>query len=42
MSVGWINWKGEWYYLDTDGKMLSDTITPDGYRLGANGAWMAN
>lgn len=26
------------YYFDADGYMLSDTITPDGYRVGADGA----
>ena len=28
-----------WYYLGTDGAMLTDTVTPDGYRVDGNGAW---
>lgn len=29
---------GNWYYLGADGVMLTDTVTPDGYTVGADGA----
>ena len=31
---------GKWYYVGADGKMLANTTTPDGYRVGADGAWI--
>ena len=34
-------WSGE-YYLDADGKMLTDTLTPDGYYVGSSGIWVAH
>lgn len=36
----WVNWKGVWYYLGDTGKMLTNTTTPDGYKVDANGAWI--
>ena len=39
MKTGWLNDNGTWYYFNTSGAMLSNT-TVDGYRLGANGAWI--
>jgi len=36
----WISYNGVWYYLGPDGKMFSDTITPDGYRVDGQGAWI--
>lgn len=39
MRTGWINDNGTWYYLNTSGEMLSNT-TVNGYKLGANGAWI--
>lgn len=32
-------WIGN-YYLGSDGAMLTNTITPDGYKVGADGAWI--
>lgn len=32
-------WVGN-YYLGSDGIMLTNTITPDGYHVGADGTWM--
>ena len=32
-------WIGN-YYLSFDGAMLTDATTPDGYRVGADGAWI--
>ena len=40
MKTGWINDGGKWYYLNTSGEMLSNTKI-DGYKLGANGAWIS-
>ena len=31
---------GLWYYMGADGYMLTDTETPDGYRVNADGAWV--
>lgn len=32
--------EGNWYYLGPDGVMLTNTMTPDGYRVGADGVWI--
>ena len=32
-------WSGD-YYLGADGAMLTNTTTPDGYRVGADGKWI--
>lgn len=37
---GWILWKGIWYYCGSDGAMLTNARTPDGYLVGADGAWI--
>ena len=37
MIYGWRNIQGAWYYFAADGAMLANTITPDGYRVGADG-----
>lgn len=34
----WIKWKGKEYYFGNDGAMLKDTKTPDGSKVGADGA----
>ena len=36
----WVQWKGKWYYLGADGAMLTNTVTPDGYRVDQNGVWI--
>ena len=36
----WIEWKGEYYYVGKDGKMLTNTTTPDGYRVDRDGKWI--
>ena len=44
MQKGWISTSpaGPWYYLDmTDGHMLHDTVTPDGYVVGSDGAMIS-
>lgn len=41
MKTGWIQWNGQYYYCDlTNGDMLANTVTPDGFRVDANGAWI--
>ena len=46
MRTGWIQaGDGKWYYCDpreggTQGAMLTNTTTPDGYRVDANGVWI--
>lgn len=40
METGWILVSGKWYYLGSDGAMFADTTTPDGYRVGSDGAWI--
>ena len=30
---------GKWYYFGSDSIMLANTTTPDGYFVGADGAW---
>ncbi len=39
MKTGWQMVKGVWYYLTETGAMAEDTITPDGYTVGKDGAW---
>lgn len=31
---------GNYYYLDRDGNMLTDAVTPDGYYVNADGVWV--
>ncbi|WP_313344647.1 bacterial Ig-like domain-containing protein [Lacrimispora sp.] len=45
MMTGWQEISGKWYYFQekSDGKMgsmLINTVTPDGYKTGADGAWI--
>ena len=40
MATGWVLVNEKWYYLSlTSGELLVNTVTPDGYRVDANGAW---
>jgi len=36
----WKEINGKWYYFDGVGYMLENTTTPDGYKVGADGAWL--
>lgn len=36
----WIKWKNKDYYFGADGVMLVSTVTPDGYKVDADGAWI--
>jgi hypothetical protein len=39
MATGWIDWNGKQYYCDTEtGHMLTGGSTPDGARVGSDGA----
>lgn len=42
MQTGWISVEGKSYYLDSNGVMLVNTVTPDGYLVGADGAWLSD
>ena len=37
----WKEINGKHYYFGGDGYMLHDTVTPDGYTVGSDGAWIA-
>ena len=37
MVTGWKEVQGEWYFFASDGGMLTNSITPDGYLVGADG-----
>lgn len=39
MATGWISDGGKSYYLNSNGSMAVNTTTPDGYVVGADGAW---
>ena len=39
-AVGWKQIQNIWYYFMPDGTMLSNSVTPDGYVVGADGAWI--
>ena len=42
MKTGWILWEEKWYYCnaETGGGMMTNARTPDGYYVGASGAWI--
>ena len=40
MVTGWVYWNNKWYYCSDSGAMLANTTTPDGYYVGADGAWI--
>ncbi len=41
MQTGWILWNHQYYYCDTtNGDMLYNCMTPDGYRLDSAGVWI--
>ena len=47
MYTGWHLIDGKWYYFETvsgrnQGHLYVNTVTPDGYRTGADGAWDGN
>ena len=45
MQTGWQLIDGKWYYLEpvsgqNKGHLFVNTVTPDGYKVDSNGAWM--
>lgn len=36
----WADINDKWYYFDNWSRMLHDTTTPDGYKVGSDGAWI--
>lgn len=36
----WIFYKNQWYYLKSDGAMAVNEVTPDGYKVNADGVWI--
>lgn len=40
MATGWQLVNGSWYYLSGSGAMLTNAWAPDGYHVGADGAWV--
>lgn len=43
MQTGWIkDSNGKYYYLSSNGNMLTNTTTPDGYKVGSDGVWIQN
>ena len=39
---GWMTIDGAMYYFNNNGYLLTNTITPDGYTVDENGAWVAS
>ena len=37
MVVGWKKIQNDWYYFDVDGRMFTNSFTPDGYYVGEDG-----
>ena len=48
MATGWYLIDGKWYYFETredvqgrpQGSLYMNSMTPDGYRVGTDGAWI--
>ena len=40
IQTGWQQIGGKWYYFNTSGALLTNTTTPDGYTVNANGEWV--
>ena len=40
MQIGWKQVNGTWYYFGSDGAMYYNTLTPDGFFVDANGAYL--
>ena len=39
MQIGWKQLDGNWYYFQTDGSLLKNATTPDGYKVNEEGIW---
>ena len=40
METGWVQVSGKWYFFNQSGELLTNTKTPDGYYVNANGEWI--
>ena len=40
MALGWKKVSNEYYYSTKDGSMLTNGLTPDGYIVGSDGAYI--
>lgn len=40
METGWILDNEKWYYLNGTGEMCTNRLLPNGYYIGADGAWV--
>lgn len=40
MKIGWVNHDGKDYFMGVTGAMKRDSVTPDGYKVGSDGAWL--
>lgn len=40
MQTGWVQVSGKWYFFNQSGELLTNTKTPDGYYVNANGEWI--
>ena len=40
METGWFTVSGKWYYANESGALATNTITPDGYTVNADGEWV--
>ena len=40
LATGWRQVDNKWYYFIADGTMLANATTPDGFVVGADGAWV--
>lgn len=40
IRYGWIPWENKWYYCGSDGALMANTRTPDGYYVGGDGVWI--
>lgn len=39
-KTGWFTVDGIWYYAGADGTLFVNTVTPDGYHVNGDGAWV--
>ena len=39
IQTGWKQLDGNWYYFQTDGALLKNATTPDGYKVNEEGIW---
>lgn len=40
LRYGWIYWENKWYYTGSDGALMANVRTPDGYYVGGDGVWI--